>query len=272
VARSPFAPLRGVDLSVRAGEVCGIAGVKEGGRETLMLALAGFVRMSAGSVRVNGTETANRGTLAFRKAGGVYLGAHDEGGGQGEAGIDPVADTLSMDDNLAIHAHRRFLATNAAGRRLKLLDWKRLRAGTEDILEKAGVAGRGRDPGSAFSGGQIQRLVFWREKAEGGSLALFSDFAGALDYKNKQAIMERLAEARAGGAAVLVSSADTESMLDVCDRVVVLYNGRISLDLDMRSPDMSRKAALSRINNAIAGQHHTLDVITSDIQHSTESV
>lgn len=238
--------LRGVSFDVPAGAVVGIAGVRESGLETLELVLSGLRAPDSGSVRIRGAETAGRGCAAFRAAGGAYLPA-DRSGTAG-------AGRLPLEDNLVVH-----LVDEARPRWMKdwgPLDLGYLRRRARAMMEDADVAGDPRRPAGTFSGGTLQRLYLAREFAARPRVLLCAEPGWGLDASRRAALDDRLrAFARSGGA-VLALSSDADELLSVCDRILVLRDGRIAARFDaedLPSGGAAPADARARIGEAMIG-------------------
>jgi simple sugar transport system ATP-binding protein len=246
----PGRPLiRGINLSVPPGGIAGIGGVRDSGLETLEMAVTGYLPLS-GTIVVNGTELNGRfqglgkNIRPFRNAGGSYLGTHAEG--QEETG-------LSIRDILVVHAHRRF-------RKYGFLKNRKLAAWSKRIIKGAGVAGPDTVLASAFSGGQLQRILFMRELAEKSPLLVLAEPGRGLDQKSKNKLALILRERAACGAGILIFSTDCEELLSVCDTVTVLRNGLFSDAITVRQAESGGadpaefRVLLSRIQKAMVGE------------------
>ncbi|MDR0496324.1 MAG: ATP-binding cassette domain-containing protein [Treponema sp.] len=198
-----------INLKLTGGMIMGIAGVRDAGLETLELALTGFLSCS-GSIALNGHEIAGKGVLAFRNAGGAYLGADRLG--------NNLITALPLIESLMIHAHRK-------ARRGIFLDIKRVNDYCRDIMKRAGIARSVSDRASSFSGGMLQRILLAREFAENPSLLVLAEATSGLDEANRFILLKELREyTRQGGAALLFSS-DTEELISLADEVLMLRNG-----------------------------------------------
>jgi simple sugar transport system ATP-binding protein len=190
--------LRGVSLSVRAGEILGVAGVEGNGQTELALALAGLLRPVGGQIH-----------------GGLAAGHIPE---------DRLARGLVLDftleENLILGRQRQLWGTAAhAEARRALGEW--------DI--------RPADPGATartLSGGNQQKLVVARELARGARVIIAAQPTRGVDIGAVAEIHRRLLEAREAGAAILLLSAELSELLALADRIIVLYKGRIVAEFD----------------------------------------
>jgi simple sugar transport system ATP-binding protein len=206
--------LRGASLEVRAGEILGVAGVEGNGQRELAEIVAGL-RPFRGEVAVEGI--ARRASPGERRRRGVAHVPEDRLG----AGL--VAD-LTVAENLVLGRQRepRF-------RRHGALDRAAIREHARQRLEAFDV--RPRDPDAvagALSGGNQQKLVIAREAEGSPRLLVAAHPTRGVDVGAREAIHAALLELREAGAAVLLLSADLPEILNLSDRIAVLYGGRVT--------------------------------------------
>ena len=219
-----FAPpglpcVKNVNLKLKSGEIIGITGVRDGGLETLELAMTGLMHGSgknsgefSGSITLNGHDITGKGVRAFREAGGVYLGADRLG--------HNLAFGLPLSESLIIHVSRR-------AHRFIFLDMKRLNTWCRRIMDRAGIARPASDNTLSFSGGMLQRILLAREFAENASLIVLAEPGSGLDQFNRLKFEEELKAIVSHGAAALVFSTDIEELTSVADKILVLKNGEL---------------------------------------------
>jgi simple sugar transport system ATP-binding protein len=171
--------LRNISLELGPGKILGITGVREGGLETLELALTGkaFDGGVRGSITLNGRDITGKGMRAFRRAGGAYLGADRLG--------NNLAPELPLFESLVIHAFRKF-------RRGIFLDMRRLNSWCGKIMNKAGIRRSVSDKPASFSGGMLQRILLARELAEEASLVILAEAGSGLDQINRAKLENEL--------------------------------------------------------------------------------
>ena len=205
--------LRAIDLTVRAGEIVGVAGVDGNGQRELALAIAGLVRLRRGEVRIAGRE-ATSATPAQRLALGL---AHiPEDRQHGGLWLD-----ATVADNLA-------LGRTDLTRRFRIDRARVVAHATRQIAE---LDIRPSDPGAivgALSGGNQQKVVIGRELSRPQlSCVLACQPTRGVDLGAVVRIHDRLRGAATAGAGVLVISADLDELLALCHRIVVVLRGRI---------------------------------------------
>ena len=212
--------VRDVTLAIRAGEIVGIAGVEGNGQTELAHALVGLAPALRGDVRLAGDDVTTR-TVAARRAAGLAHIPED----RHHFGL--VLDA-TLTDNVALGR-----PAEVAGGRRWLLDRGRAAALTRRVLDDLDV--RPADPARAartLSGGNQQKLIVGRELGRPGVRAVVAaQPTRGVDLAAQARIHDRLRTAAAGGAAVLVISADLDELFALCHRVAVLHRGRLAGEL-----------------------------------------
>ncbi len=236
--------IRSVSLDLRAGELLGIAGVRDSGLETLELAVAGLLPPAGGSVEVFGASVGGAGCGAFRAAGGAYLGADRLG--------SAVAARRPLWESLTVHAHRRL-------RRGPFMDLRALESWTASIMEEAKVEGNAENSADSFSGGQLQRLTLAREFAEGAPLLVLAEPGWGLDASGRRLLEDALRRHRERGGAALLFSTDVDELLSLCGRILVLRDGVVGAEIDLSDPAVSAQDARELIGAAMIGSEACVD-------------
>ena len=208
--------LRGVDLTVRAGEVVGVAGVAGNGQEDLVRCLAGLLAPSDGEVRLDGRALrAGRGTPPGVVA---YIPA------------DRAADGLALELPLWHNAVAKRTAEIGGWRGIDRSSVARF---TRRALDRLGVVPRTPTlAAGVLSGGNQQRLVIGRELDGAPPVVIAAEPTRGLDPASTLDVIEALAAAADGGAAVIVVSSELDELLLVAQRIVVLLGGSVVMDVD----------------------------------------
>jgi general nucleoside transport system ATP-binding protein len=213
-----------LSLSVRAGEIVGVAGVSGNGQRQLMEALVGQRRAERGEVFVGGerfhaTRAQNR-RLKVRSLPEEPL-------------RNACVGELSVGHNMGL----RVFDTPPAARG-GWLDWRVMRERARTLIAEYGVKTQGEGaPIRSLSGGNVQRAVLARELSEDAALLLVSNPVFGLDFAAVAEIHGRLLAARNRGAAVLLVSEDLDELLQLSDRIVVMSEGRIVYACDAAGAD-----------------------------------
>ncbi len=206
--------LQDLSLTLRAGEIVGIGGILGSGREQLGPMLFGAAHRYGGRVEVAGEELAADDTMAAIEAGMAYVPADRRRGG--------AVLGMSVRENLTLPAMRPL--RRAFGR----LDTRSERAETRAWMDTVGL--RPADPErrlQLFSGGNQQKVVLAKWLRVRPRVLLLDEPTQGVDVGAKAAIYELIVAARSEGAAVLLCSSDTKELVTLCDRVLVLMEGRV---------------------------------------------
>src|SRR5438445_4234356 len=207
--------LRGVSLSVRAGEILGVAGVAGNGQRELGEAVAGLRRATGGTVRIGGADCTHASAREIRERGVGHVPEDRLGTG--------VAPNLSVADNLLLNRYRDpQFGGLLLDRRAMLNDARRLMA--EFGIRAAGPGA----PVRTLSGGNLQRLILARELSIRPRLILAFHPTRGLDVAGTEAVHRLLLRQRRAGAAVLLISEDLDEILLLGDRIAVLHGGEIA--------------------------------------------
>jgi simple sugar transport system ATP-binding protein len=228
--------VKDVSFAVRSGEIVGIAGVSGNGQRELVEVLAGQREPESGEIFVGGR--AYRRTREEMRRNGVYVLAE-------EPLQSGCVRTMTVAENLAL----RTFDAPACTRWRCFVDGGAIRRGAAALVAQYGIKAQGMDtPIEDLSGGNIQRVVLARELSGPVSLLIAQNPCQGLDYAGTSEIRSRLVEARDRGAAVLLLSEDLDELLELADRVLVFFEGRIVFQSDQ--PGM----VATEIGRHMAGQ------------------
>jgi simple sugar transport system ATP-binding protein len=227
-------PLLGVvGGGIREGETVGVAGVEGNGQAELVGTLVGLrhdapVRLEEGGALVD----ASRWPVGRRIAWGLAHIPEDRH-------FDALALTMSTRDNL-------FLAGDMLPHHGPWRDLRAERAGAAAMMEEYDVRAPGMEtPVGSLSGGNQQKAVVAREMSRGPRLLVAVNPTRGLDVAATEFVHDALrAHRREGGATVLVSS-ELDEILDLSDRILVLYNGRVVAE--MRPGEADDRERLGRL-------------------------
>jgi simple sugar transport system ATP-binding protein len=207
--------LRGPSLSVRQGEILGIAGVSGNGQSELAQAICGVRPVKAGSIAVAGNEITSLSVSQIIQAGVAHIPADRQAAGS-------IADfTLAENTVLSI------IDTPPFSRR-GILDWATIRGYGEHLLRDFDVKSSGVESLSKWlSGGNLQKLVLARELARSPRLLIAEQPTRGLDVAAIEYVHNRLLQERERGAAILLISTDLDEIMTLSDRIAVIYEGQI---------------------------------------------
>lgn len=215
---------RDVDLLVRRGEIVGLCGLLGMGQNEVARAIVGDAREVSGSVWLLGQEGVAR---SPREA--VGLGAALIPENRQEEGVFP---DMSVRANITISSLARTLLSPA----LRVVSGRRERRLVSGVAERTGISARVlRRPERTLSGGNQQKSLLARWLLRASDLLVCIEPTRGVDVGAKLEIYRQLESLARQGAAVLVVSTDLPEVLGLCDRIVVLYKGRVEAELDART-------------------------------------
>ncbi|HEU5417979.1 MAG TPA: sugar ABC transporter ATP-binding protein [Streptosporangiaceae bacterium] len=231
----------GVSFSLRRGEVLGIGGLAGQGQRELFLSLYGVRRPGGGKITVGGREQRiRRPADAIRAHIGIALVPEDR---KGEGLLLP----LPIRDNLTLPILRR-LSTGGLVRRA---DERKLVEGLMDQLQIGG----GRRPTEAvetLSGGNQQKVLVGRWLLAESEILLFYDVTRGVDVATKHDLYELIASLAAEGRGILLYSSDTDEIAHLCERVLVMREGRVARQLTGAEVDTEKIVAASVMEEVAA--------------------
>ncbi len=209
--------VRGTSFSVRKGEVLGIAAIEGNGQSELLEAITGLRKIEKGSVAICGQSAAGK-TPGEIRAMGLSHVPED----RLSTGVDKVA---SVADNLITGRHReqRFNRFGFHQRRSTIDRY------AEDLYSKFDIRGAGiHIPVGSMSGGNMQKVVVAREFTFDSPALVISQPTRGVDIGAMEFFHTRIIERRNAGAAILLCSADLDEVFRLSDRIITLYEGRVT--------------------------------------------
>jgi general nucleoside transport system ATP-binding protein len=211
--------VRGLSVTVRAGEILGVAGVAGNGQREFAEALTGM-RPAAGSVRVSGLRL----RLGDPRAAIAARVAHVPEDRLG-TGVSP---SLSIASNSVLKSYRGSEMSRGPMLRRRLI-----RERAVELIHRYGVATPGPDlPARDLSGGNLQKLVLGREFSGSPRVLVAASPTRGLDVGAIETVHAYLRQAATDGVAILLISEDLDEILALADRIVVMYEGRLTGSFD----------------------------------------
>jgi simple sugar transport system ATP-binding protein len=223
-----------VNLQVRAGEVVGIAGVSGNGQRELLYALSGEdTRASAQDIALCGQDVGHTGPAARREAGLHFVPEERLGRG--------AVPSLSL-------AHNMLLTRSEAISSSGWIQTSTLKAQAQKIIEQFKVKANGTQASAqSLSGGNLQKFIVGREIEAKPKVLLVSQPTWGVDVGAAAQIRSELLALRDAGCAVLVVSEELDELFEICDRLYVMANGKLS-------PSIHRKdATVAQIGEWMSG-------------------
>jgi ABC-type uncharacterized transport system ATPase subunit len=206
-------------IALRRGEILGVCGVEGNGQTELIEVLSGLRRPDAGSLTIKGHNMAGQHASGFRDAGVAYIPEDRHGRGL-------VLDFPLWENTLIGNTDQPGFVQSGVVKS----GWiKRL---TETLMKTFDVrAPSAATPARTLSGGNQQKLIIARELHRNPDIVLAIQPTRGLDVGAIEFVHRSLVEARDAGKAVLLLSFDLDEVLDLSDRIVVLWEGRIVGDM-----------------------------------------
>jgi ABC-type uncharacterized transport system ATPase subunit len=217
----------GVSLDIRAGEILGVAGVAGNGQDELVEAIVGLRKPLSGRVTLDGLDVTGFSPRRMNEAGVGYVPADRHRFGLILA--FPVYDNLILTSYYRPPFARGFIREDDA-----ILHSARAQVERFDI-RTPGVE----VPTATLSGGNQQKVIVAREFDRPLKLLVLDQPTRGLDVGSIEFIHRQIIAKRDAGTAVLLVSAELDEVLEISDRIVVMYRGRMVAELDGRTADKS---------------------------------
>jgi general nucleoside transport system ATP-binding protein len=207
--------VRGVSMSVRAGEIVGIAGVDGNGQSELIDAITGLRKIERGKVRIAGKDLAHATARDILDSGIGHIPEDRQRRG--------LVLQFSIAENIALHDFRK--PPNA---RIGWLYPRRLIQKARTLIREFDVrGGRPETPASALSGGNQQKVILAREIDRDPKVLIAAQPTRGLDVGAIEVVHARLIAERNEGVGILLVSLELEEILSLSDRILVLFEGKI---------------------------------------------
>lgn len=212
--------LHDIDLRIGKGEILGLGGLDGQGQKELLLGLFGVLKSTVGKVSVDGKVARIDSPVAAKSdALGIALIPEDR---KTEGLLLP----MSIADNLTIASLKRL--SNGP-----FVDREALERSVEEGIARMNIKiGSPNDAVATLSGGNQQKVVIAKWLMTEPRIILLNDPTRGIDVGTKQEIYALLRELAEGGAAILYYSTDYEELIGCCDRVLVMYDGRMIRELE----------------------------------------
>ena len=217
--------VKNVSLQVRRGEIVCIAGIDGNGQTEFVYGLTGLEPLSGGSISLCGKDITHA-SIRYRNTHGMSHIPED----RHKHGL--VLD-YTLEDNLVLQRYFEPEFTNGAG----FLKLRNIRAYAERLIEQYDVrSGQGSvTTARSMSGGNQQKAIIAREIDKDPELLVAVQPTRGLDVGAIEYIHKQLVAQRDAGRAVLLVSLELDEVMDVPDRILVMYEGEIVGELDPRT-------------------------------------
>jgi simple sugar transport system ATP-binding protein len=203
----------GLSLEIHAGEILGIAGVDGNGQTELAESVMHLREIKSGHVLLNGTDVTRLSVARHRAMGISYVPAD-------RRHVGSVSE-MSVADNAILGAQRKY--TRSFFRNIR-----DARESAEALVARFGIRTSGIDfAAGKLSGGNLQKLILGREVMRGSAALVVEHPTRGLDVGAVESVWSELLRARHEGKAILMISSELDELLNLADRIAVMFEGRI---------------------------------------------
>lgn len=228
--------LKGISFQVRSGEVLGIAGVAGNGQRELAEVITCLRPVKEGNIQVMGRDVTNCSPREAIDAGLSHIPGDRLGRG--------LAGNLPVSDNLVMKVYRKPPVASGL-----LVDYQKVNTFSVRLVDNFDIVTPSiKTMARSLSGGNQQKVILAREiDASNGALVAVSPTRG-LDVGATEAVRRELLSQRDQGAAVLMISGDLDELLQITDRILVIYEGEIMGEVK------TEEAEIDQIGLMMAGE------------------
>lgn len=216
--------VKGLDLSIRKGEILGIAGVDGNGQTELIDAISGMRKAQKGKVILKGEDITNKAPRDI-----IDLGMNQIPEDRQKRGL--VLE-YPIKDNLILENIDKDFSKNG------ILDFKKIEENANNLIDKFDIRPNDiNEKAGSLSGGNQQKVIIAREITNDPDLLIAAQPTRGLDVGAIEFIHQYLVELRNQGKAVLLISFQLDEVMDLSDRICVIYDGQIVGELDPKETD-----------------------------------
>jgi ribose transport system ATP-binding protein len=209
--------VHGIDLDVHAGEIVGLAGITGSGREDVLPLIAGQIPREDGDILLGGQPIANYEPRQAIGAGISLVPA--------ERGVRGTVATMNVRENMSLCDVVRYFRGGRLRRRSEIDE-------THDWIDRLSIKTSSTESMiGSLSGGNQQKVMFAKALRLSPQLLLLDEPTQGIDIGAKEQIHVLVDAASAAGVATLVASTDTDELVRLCHRVVILADGRVRATL-----------------------------------------
>jgi len=233
--------LAGVDLTIREGEIVGLAGVSGNGQKELAEALVGVRETTAGRITLGGEDLTHASPRTFIDSGVSFVPE--------DRHVEGCADDLSVMHNAVMKGYGDEAFSDGPW-----LDYEATAEYAERLVDEfdvRGITDVEEITAGELSGGNLQKLILAREMVREPDLLVANQPTRGVDVGAIEFIRERLVEQREQGTGVLLLSEDLDEIFDLSDRILVIYEGEIVYEAT--PAETSRRRVGLEMNGGDAG-------------------
>jgi simple sugar transport system ATP-binding protein len=234
--------LKNLSLDIAGGEILGIAGVDGNGQSELAEVISGLRKALQGHVIIDGREVTNQSPHSIRESGLAYIPED-----RMETGL--VLE-YSVPENLVLD---RYYSEPYSGK--LFLNHSQIRKFAEKIISDFDIRGVPgiNAPVRSMSGGNLQKIVLGRELSRSPKVIVAHNPTRGLDIGAAEYVHNQLLRQRENGAGILLISLDLDEILEISDRIAVIYEGSIM------GVFKQEEANIDQIGLLMGGKKDTLD-------------
>ncbi len=216
--------VKGLNLSIRKGEILGIAGVDGNGQTELIDAISGMRKAQKGKVILKGDDITNKNPRDI-----IDLGMNQIPEDRQKRGL--VLE-YPIKDNLILENIDKDFSKNG------ILDFEKIEENANNLIDKFDIRPNDiNEKAGSLSGGNQQKVIIAREITNDPDLLIAAQPTRGLDVGAIEFIHQYLVELRNQGKAVLLISFQLDEVMDLSDRICVIYDGQIVGELDPKETD-----------------------------------
>jgi len=215
-----------VSFLIHQGEILGVAGIAGNGQRELPEAILGLHNIIDGKILIEGRDFTNHNTRTIQDQGVSYIPE--------DARLSAVVPEFSVTENLFLNTYDEYA-------KYGVLDRAMMSSQAENMIRDFDIRPPDKRLSTRYlSGGNMQKVVVAREIAKPSKLFILCNPTSGLDIGSTLLIRERIAERKRNGAAILLISEDLGEVLEMSDRIMVLFEGNIIGTLENRDIDVHR--------------------------------
>lgn len=210
-----------ISFELHKGEILGLAGLEGCGKNEVIRAVFGAAAYDSGTVKIHGNSLESGGVRKAMDAGIAFVPA--------ERKVDGLFLKQDIAWNMTIASLKQISRGRTLARRLE----DRVSA---DYMERMRVKAKGIRQGiSALSGGNQQKVMLARWMMMGGDVFLLEEPTRGIDVNAKTEVYEAIGECVKSGKGVVIVSSEEEEVLGICDKILVMKQGRVTRVMDAKS-------------------------------------
>lgn len=213
--------VKDVSFDIHRGEIFGIAGVSGNGQRELIEAITGLRRVIKGSIKILGEDVTNMGVKEILNRRVAHIPEE-----RMRVGIVP---SMSLEENAILRSYDKSPFSKGL-----MLDYSIISDYAKELISEYKISALDEKvPAGTLSGGNIQKLILARELSISPIIIIASHPTQGLDVRSIQQIHELLLRKKEEGCAILLVSEDLQELIDLSDRIAVMFNGSIKRIMDI---------------------------------------